>query len=295
MADRLTRWLFPEIPARRAAILRTVVYLFVPLDMVLFTGSTLAHAYSADAYRPVLVARLLHLPAANPVLVPALFAFVAVACLIAAAGRLPRTAGYAVALGFGYWAVLAMSYGKVDHDHLALIVALFVLPSAGRGSGPSERAGWPIRCVQLAVVATYFLSAYAKIRWGGWEWPNGATFQWAVSRRGTFAGEFAAGIPGLLHASQWIVLLAEALSPVLLFLRGRRLIAGVIFFAGFHLVTWMSITIHFLPHVICLGAFLPLENLRRKGGSPATAPPDRETAVPPLVEPVVETRTEPIR
>ncbi|MEZ0075971.1 hypothetical protein ABH927_005347 [Planotetraspora sp. GP83] len=126
-----------------------------------------------------------------------------------------------------------------------------------------------MRCVQVAVVATYFLSAYAKIRWGGWGWPNGATFQWAVSRRGTFLGGFFASVPGLLWFAQWGILLAEVASPVLLFLRGRRLYAGVAFFLGFHLTTWAVITIHFLPHVICLTAFLPLERLRRRAPDPA--------------------------
>ncbi|MFI9551046.1 hypothetical protein [Nonomuraea endophytica] len=123
--------------------------------------------------------------------------------------------------------------------------------------------------MQIAVVATYFLSAYAKIRHGGWEWPNGATFQWAVTRRGTFFGHFVAGIPGALLIGQWVVLLAETASPILLFLRGRALYAGVAFFLAFHFVTWAAITIHFLPHVICLAAFLPLERIfqRARRGS----------------------------
>ncbi|NRQ39448.1 hypothetical protein HII36_47630 [Nonomuraea sp. NN258] len=262
MDGALTRWWFAPVPLRRIKVVRALVYLFLPIDMMLFTGGVWGHATSATAYQPVLVARLLHLPAASQPLVYTLFAVVVAAALVGAAGKLPRLTGWVVALGYTEWAMLAMSYGKVDHDHLALIVALFVLPTIGS----SERAaGWAVRCVQIAVVCTYFLSALAKIRWGGfhvtsgvsalWEWPNGATFQWAVSRRGTFFGHFIAGIPHALLIGQWVVLLAEFASPVLLFLRGRALRLGVAFFAGFHLMTWALITIHFLPHVICLLGF----------------------------------------
>ncbi|MBP2704039.1 hypothetical protein JOL79_09485 [Microbispora sp. RL4-1S] len=279
MGGALTRWWFAPADPRRVTVLRRIVYLFLPLDMLLFTGSVLGHTQTASAYQPVLLARLLHLPGAGPVLVPALFAVVVVAALTAAAGRLPRAAGYTVAAGYLYWALLAMSYGKVDHDHLALITALWVLPTVTPGGG-RQAAGWAVRCVQVAVVATYFLSAYAKIRWGGWEWPNGATFAWAVSRRGTFLGVFFAGVPNLLWFAQWGILLAETASPVLFLLRGRWLYAGVAFFLGFHLITWATITIHFLPHVICLTAFLPLERLGRRGPGPAAARQFSESALP---------------
>ncbi|PZG29074.1 hypothetical protein C1I98_32445 [Spongiactinospora gelatinilytica] len=267
MAGALTRWMFPQVAPRRVAVLRVLVYLFVPLDMLLFTAGVFQHPGNPGGYRPVLVARLLGLPAPTQGVVIAVFALVVIACLVAATGRLPRLAGYAVALGFGYWALMAMSFGKVDHDHLALLVALFALPSVGAvGERTSaEATGWAIRFVQIAVVATYFLSAYAKIRWGGWEWPNGATFQWAVTRRGTFVGHLAEQVPFLFHLGQWGLLIAETLSPVLLFLSGRALYAGVAFFAAFHLITWMSIAIHFLPLVVCLTAFLPLERLRLPG------------------------------
>ncbi|MGW4470331.1 hypothetical protein [Nonomuraea sp. NPDC004354] len=274
MGGALERWWFAPVPARRVRIMSLIVYLFLPLDMMLFTGSVWGHAENPAGYRPVLVARLLHLPGASPVLVYTLFAVVVVAALVAAWGRLPRAAGYVVAAGYLYWALLAMSYGKVDHDHLALVVALFVLPTAARAG--EEAAGWAMRCVQIAVAATYFLSAYAKIRHGGWEWPNGATFQWAISRRGTFFGEFVAALPGALLIGQWIVLLAETASPVMLALRGRALHAAVAFWGLFHLLTWAAITIHFLPHVICLAAFLPLERAtigRKRARGAATRKP----------------------
>jgi hypothetical protein len=113
-------------------------------------------------------------------------------CLIAAAGFLPRLAGWAAALAFTWWLFIDMSYGKVDHDHLALLVALYVLPTIGpsgtrrdrrwafedigrrwvatsgwRDMARTEAVGWALRCVQVAVVATYFLRL-GKDQVGGW-------------------------------------------------------------------------------------------------------------------------------
>ena len=72
---------------------------------------------------------------------------------------------------------------------------------------------------------------------------------------------------------QWVVLVAEFCSPALLFVRGRLLWAGLAFFATFHLMTYLTIRIHFLPLVVCLTAFLPLERLvpqRLLEGEPMT-------------------------
>jgi hypothetical protein len=74
--------------------------------------------------------------------------------------------------------------------------------------------------------------------------------------------------PALTHALQWIVLVAEFCSPILLWLKGRALYAALLFWAGFHLSTYVMLKIHFLPLVVCLLAFLPLERLgtlRRAG------------------------------
>jgi len=57
------------------------------------------------------------------------------------------------------------------------------------------------------------------------------------------------------------LLIAEFLSPVVLFLRGRALLLAVGFFVSFHLVTYLSLGIHFLPTVICWLAFFPLERI----------------------------------
>ncbi|WP_433324013.1 hypothetical protein [Spirillospora sp. CA-294931] len=261
------RWWFGPVPRARVAWLRILAYAFLPFDMLLLTQSTLAHArLPADLYQPVRLARWLHLPAPTLGAMYTLLAVTLVAALIAALGRLPRTAGFVAAGGYLWWVTISMSYGKVDHDHFALVVALFVLPTVGHARITDriacEATAWAVRCVQVGVVAAYFLSAWAKVRIGGFPaWPNGATLQWALSRRGTPLGRTLIEYPWLLKISQWFTLFAEATSPALLFLRGRALYALVLFFVGFHVVTYALMSIHFLPHAIWLAAFLPLERL----------------------------------
>lgn len=267
--NALRGWLFGPVPQARIAWLRLIAYGFLPFDMLLLTRSSIDHAeLPAALFRPVKLARLVHLPAPTTTAMYTLLAVVLVAALVAVTGRFVRAAGYVVAFGYLWWVLISMSYGKVDHDHLALIVALFVLPTCGRArygdQTPAEAASWAVRCIQIAVVSAYFLSSWAKMRIGGPQWPNGETLGWALTRRGTPLGRELIQYNWLLHASQWLTLVAEFGSPLLLVLRGRPLYALVLFYAGFHVITYALMTIHFLPHAIFLTAFLPLELIRRR-------------------------------
>jgi hypothetical protein len=269
---RVIDWFFPALPASRIVVLRAAIYTFVIFDMLMLVNDVVAKSQSpAGLYRPLALERALHLPAPSAGWVQALRAVVILGCLIGATGRLPRLAGWVVALGFLEWVMLGMSYGKVDHDHLALVTALFVLPTVGAvradDERPDERAGWAIRCIQLTVVATYTLSVWAKIRRGGWDWPTGATFVWAVERRGTPIGRPLLHVPEVLIVSQWVVMALEALAPVLFFLRGRALGIVACIYLSFHLITYATISIHFAPLVICWLAFAPLEVVARRAQS----------------------------
>lgn len=283
----LARWLTPALPVARVAWLRSLLYAFVVVDVTLTTPWVAAHRdVPTELYRPLLLGRLLHLPAPTHALVVALEVAVLASALVAATGQLPRLAGWAVAGLYLEWMVVANSYGKVDHDRFAFLVALAVLPTAGparhRDTGSSEAAGWAIRSIWLAVVATYFLSAFAKLRFGGLGWVNSAVLTRAVLRRGTPLAEPLLHHVWVLHLSQWGIVAFELASPVVLWLRGRWLYAAVGFFLLFHAVTFAAITISFLPHVMCLAAFLPLERLspmfdaalsraRRPRAAPASA------------------------
>ena len=261
------RFLAPSLPLARVAWLRHIIYPFVWVDVLWIVTDPIPHGdVPPSLYRGLTVRSLLHLPAPSHDYVRVLLAVILVSAAIAATGRLPRLAGWVCAVGMVDWVSNAFSYSKVDHDHFALVLALFVLPTVGRATIRDvdvrvQAAGWAVRMVQIGAVSIYFLSACAKMRFGGWGWANGATLIWALTRRPNGIGPWVGSHSALTHTLQWIVLCAEFASPVLLWLRGRALAAGLAFFAGFHLSTYFLLKIHFLPLVVCLFSFLPLERL----------------------------------
>jgi hypothetical protein len=266
-------WFIPAIALARIAWLRTVLYLFIILDMHFFVRDTLNKGQSPGFYEPLFLARLLDLPKPSVANTTTLYVVLIVACLVAATNRLPRIAGWVVALAFTWWVLIGMSDGKVDHDHLALVIALWILPTVGpnenRVRSPyadqtrSEAAGWAIRCIQIAVICTYFLSAIAKLRSAGWvlTWPGSAILTWAIVRRPHPVGEWLLHHPWLLHVMQWVGIIGEFLSPAVLWLKGRWQLFGALFFLGFHTANTVILGIHFLPTVICWLAFAPLERI----------------------------------
>jgi len=161
-----------------------------------------------------------------------------------------------------------MGFGYVAHDHMAIVVAMVVLLTAGRADfgdrTPSRRAGWALRCMQIATVMTYCGSAVSKwVRSGSpWEWANGAVTVWALTRRGSAFGDWVGRYPLFLVGVQWGVLVCEFLAPIALWLKGRWLVGAVAAAMVFHLATYLTVDIHFLPTVVCRAAFLPWERLR---------------------------------
>jgi hypothetical protein len=277
---RIAGWFVPSMPEARVALVRVVVYLFALVDVLAFVDDVIPKAQLGAAYSPLALARVLNLPAPSPALAYTLRAVIVIGCVVAATGRFPRAVGYPVAAAFVWWVLLGMSYGKVDHDHLALIVALAVLPSAGRcridGRESNRAAGWALRCIQVGVVATYALSALTKVRGTGWiGWPQSAVLAWAFVRRPNPVNAALVPHPAVLIAMQWTVYVAEWLSPLALFLRGRALAVIVCFWLGFHAITFALMGIHFLPTAVCWAAFVPLDALpaavRRRRAARAAA------------------------
>ena len=263
--DALSGWWFRPLPVGRVAALRVVIYLFVWFDVFVYSPDVPSLAHFDALYQPVGVERLLHLPAPSPTYAVAVKVALLVSATLAATGRWPRLLGGCTFVLYLDWIAMGDSYGYVAHDRFAFLVALAVLPTVGparRGDRTrSERAGWALRSIQVAVIATYFLSAWAKLRFGGWHWADGSVLTWALLRRGTPLGRHLLDSPGVLHVSQWGLILAEAASPIVLFVRGWGVYVAVAAMASFHLVSWLTIHISFLPHVLCLLAFLPLERL----------------------------------
>jgi len=261
-------WFMPVVAESRVAILRTVLYLFVIIDIHLVVRDPIPLSRNPELYQPLLIERLFHLPPPSVPLTVTLYLILVVFCLVAAANVLPRLAGGVVAAAFTWWTAIGMSYGKVDHDHLALVAALWVLPTVGviaerwRSVERSAQAGWAVKCIQIAVISTYFLSALTKIRSGGWSvtsWPESSILLWAIIRRPHGLGQFLLPYPELLHVMQWLSFTAELTSVVVLWLRGRALLAAAVFWMGFHAFTMAILYIHFAPTAICWLAFAPLE------------------------------------
>ena len=279
VAGAPARWLFRPVPHGRIALLRTVAYLFVPVDVLLTTPWVAAHAQvPGTLYQPLLIGRLLHLPTPGP-WVEALRWVLVVVSLAAASGRLPRLFGGLVAVLYLEWMVVAFSYGKVDHDRVAFLVLLAVLPTVGRARfgdrHRSDAAGWAVGMTTLAVVATYFLSALAKLRFGGADWVDGATLTRAVVRRGTWLSTPLLDHAWVLHAFQYVLIGVELLISPLLLVRWRDerrtwlLVGG---FYLFHVMTFLTISIVFLPHCVALLALLPLEQFAVRRGAPVAIP-----------------------
>jgi hypothetical protein len=286
VSSAVNRWWFTPVPKARIAAFRLLAYAFIPLDMLWLRPWGAAHGYvDGDLYRPLQLGRILPLPTPTPAIVHvvqygAALAAIALVVLVAR-DRAPR---WQAALGAGVfllyleWMVISFSYGKVDHDRFGYLVALAVLPTAGRAAlrdmTPSPAAGWSLRMVQVGVVATYFLAAIAKVRFGGWGWVNSTTIARAVIRRGTMFADPLLQMPWTLQLTQWFIMTLEFVSPVLLFIRPRLQQYAVAFLISFHVMTYLMIRIIFMPHVVCLAAFLPLErvfNRERPTTTPSTA------------------------
>jgi hypothetical protein len=286
----VTRWWFRPVPLARIAVFRVIAYLFIPIDVFVTSAWVRAHADVPTAwYAPLLVGRLLHLPTPTHTVVLVvqwgLVVAAVLAAVLAATGRAPRLLGGAVFLLYAEWMVIANSYGKVDHDRIAFLVALAVLPTVGRARfrdrRSSEAAGFAMAAVLVTVVLTYFLAAWAKIRFGGWDWATGSTLTRAVVRRGTDLSMWTLDVPWLLPVAQWVMLAFEFASPLVLLVRSDRARVGlVLFLLGFHVMVYAGVTIIFLPHCIAILSILPWERLttgRRRsspaaGPTPATAP-----------------------
>jgi hypothetical protein len=261
------RWWSRPVPLARIAVFRVVAYLFVPVDVFLTTAWVRAHADVPTAYyQPLVIGRLLHLPIPTHTVVLVVQWALVVAAVAAATGRAPRLLGTAVLLLYGEWMVIAMSYGKVDHDRIAFLVALAVLPTIGRARfrdrRASEAAGWAMAAVLLSVMLTYFLAAWAKMRFGGWDWATGATLTRAVVRRGTDLSLWTLDVAWLLPAAQWAMLVFEFASPLMLLVRSDRARIGlVVFLLGFHVMVYAGVGIIFLPHCIAILSIVPWERL----------------------------------
>lgn len=301
--SKVRAWLFRPTPLARIALLRMFVYAFVPIDVLVLHTSGYYHGWADPVwYKPMLVGEYLHLPPATVLLVEVLKWGCVAFALLALTGKFPRLFGWAVAISWIWYQYVAFSYGKVDHDRADFVLALVLLPTVGLAhlsdKRKSEGAGFALVSIQIVAIFTYFLSSWAKIRFGGgWEWLDSATVTRAVIRRGTPVGELFLHIPWSLHVMQYVMFFAELTSPIIFLVpeKWRRRLVGAWYL--FHLSVFLTIGIAFWPHLVMMLAFLPLEEYRdklvgfirrRRGGGlddePEPDPPDEEQAKAPPAE-----------
>ncbi|MDQ3735342.1 MAG: MFS transporter permease [Actinomycetota bacterium] len=283
---RLNGWLFAPVALARIGIFRLIAYLFIPIDVFVTTRWVAAHAaVPTEYYQPLLIAEWLPMPTPTAAVVNTVKWLLVASALLAATGRAPRIWGTTTFLLYFEWMVIAMSYGKVDHDRYAFLVALAVLPTVGvarwRDNRRSEAAGFAVAVIFVAVMLTYFLAAWAKIRFGGWDWVNGSTLTRAVLRRGTDLSMWTLDVPGLLLVSQYLMIGFELFSPLMLLIRrDRPRILLVAFLLGFHLMVFAGVRIIFLPHVVAILAILPWERLAARHSSPDVIPRASPDVIP---------------
>ncbi|MFX0538799.1 hypothetical protein ACQBAT_09025 [Ornithinimicrobium sp. Y1847] len=282
--ERAAGWWFPQVPRARVAWVRVLIGTVAAVDALFLLNAPRHRAGTPEFYTPVALARLLQLPAPSQVTAY----LVLLGILLGLAGlvlggrtRTPAWVQHAggLLLGVSYliWCLWGMSFGYVAHDHMAIIVAVLLLPTAGTSRYadthlPSPAAGWALRMVQVFAVLTYVGSVLAKAVLNDWNlmrWANSGTLVWAFLRRPNPINELLVEQALLVRASQWGALALELAAPLVFLVRERWRWLVVLFFVGFHLSTFVLLGIHFLPTVICWSAFLPWERWLGSGSGHA--------------------------
>ncbi|QDO88922.1 hypothetical protein FNH13_11790 [Ornithinimicrobium ciconiae] len=266
-------WLVAPVPRARVAWVRVIIGTVALIDALFLLRSPRDRGSTPEFYDPIPVAAALGLPAPTTVIALSLLVGIATGLVLLILGARDRppasvqvTGGLLLGACYTTWCLYGMSFGYVAHDHMAIVLATLLLPTAGicryRDRTPTEAAGWALRVVQIFTVATYTGSVLAKAVLNDWDlarWGNSGTLVWAFLRRPSPVNELLIEQATLLRIFQWGALAMELLAPLVFFVRERWRWLVVLFFLGFHASTLVLLGIHFLPTVACWSAFLPWE------------------------------------
>lgn len=284
IASRWRAFWFPAVPVRRLAAFRIIISAFCLYDIVV--GSAyVADLASADRafYRPILLLRVLEVPAPTPEAMAVVRVVLAVALACALVGLATRIALPVAATLYVWWFATLFSYGAIGHGRSTVIFALVAMSLApagraysldalvsrvrrARADGPLPAlvdehdpiAGWALRVVTLMLVSAYLLAAYAKLRTAGIAWPVEGQLEAALIEKGTPVGLALINHLWLVHAMAAVTLIWEVTAWVVFF--GGR-IRDLWFLNGllFHLGSVVLLDIDFLSWVFTYAAFYNLE------------------------------------
>ena len=267
MSARFLGWLHAPAPAERLAALRILVAGYCTVMLLARSSSFWSSASLPDRqFEPVGV--LWFLGSAPAVVVAHLLflAAIAVGCL-ATAGWRWRVTGPAFAALFLVVTTSRLSWGHVIHtEHLASVhlCLLAFAPAADAWSRdalrrsnppgpPSDRYGVPIRWMGIALVVTYVLAGWMKLRNGGGDWMTGGVLRNQIAydnlRKELLGsphsplGGWLVQFDGVFHPIAWITVAVELGAPLAL-LGGRIRTTWALLAWAFHvgIVALMAIS-----------------------------------------------------
>ena len=277
-------WWFAPIPVERVAIFRLLITGFALIDVTLVSNYVLRYSQVDRSFLdPVMLLEIpLRLgiePVPSPGVHIALHFVMALALLASFLGYRTRLAlAVAAPLYLYHWA-LFNSWGKVNHGKIPAVIALLVLvlaPAGYRYSLDALRrrrqgrsvddgaldplAGWALRVVGFVVVASYPLSAIAKLLNAGPSWPLQPVVQSTLLRVDGPVAEALADRPGLLVVAQTVTFVAEFAAILILFGRWPRNVL-LAFFGAFHLGSYFLLETEFFGFLVCYAVFFDLEDI----------------------------------
>ena len=216
--SRFDAWLLRPMPAARLATLRILCSVYAVAFVSARFGS-FWRATNLPSSRVEGVGILWFLDGRlPPVLMQALIIVTLVAGVLSALGLRHRVIGPVFALTFLLVSTYRLSFGHVIHTEHLIAIHLLIIgfsPAADAralAAPPSEppsdaRYGVPIRLMVVALVVTYVLAGWAKIRHGGTEWLFGDVLRNQVAYdnlRKELLGSPHSALGGWLVRYDWI-------------------------------------------------------------------------------------------
>jgi hypothetical protein len=171
-------WFTPTSPAALLAV-RVLVFTTVAADVwrQRLHLETLPERASR-IWDPISVIGTLGVPPPTPAVVGALTWLTLLGCALALVPRsaVARAGAVLTLATYGTLLLAENSFGKIDHAHQPLLVALVVLALASsprRGDSSSWRWGWPVQACRAGLAVMLLAAAWSKVAGGGLEWVLG--------------------------------------------------------------------------------------------------------------------------